>query len=172
MAIFNDVAAVAGYTLRVDGMLQALRALPPNKGTDVAGDNKDETPLSDQELVVLRDLKVSTPVGVVAVSDLSLTIHRNEHVIITGPSGCGKSSLLRAMKGLWNTQGGKSVSPIYKKEIIVSKRHHPYPRCRYRADRRSCQAGHVPAPGALRHCRKPRGSDCLSSRSRRQQPLW
>jgi ABC-type Fe3+/spermidine/putrescine transport system ATPase subunit len=37
---------------------------------------------------------------VIALSELSLTIHDGEYVFILGPSGCGKTTLLRAISGL------------------------------------------------------------------------
>ena len=37
---------------------------------------------------------------VVAMSDVSLEVRRNEFVCLVGPSGCGKSTLLRLVAGL------------------------------------------------------------------------
>jgi multiple sugar transport system ATP-binding protein len=37
---------------------------------------------------------------VVAVDDVSLTVHDQEFVVLLGPSGCGKTTLLRAVAGL------------------------------------------------------------------------
>jgi multiple sugar transport system ATP-binding protein len=38
--------------------------------------------------------------GVVAVDDLSLTVHDEELLVVLGPSGCGKSTALRMIAGL------------------------------------------------------------------------
>ena len=46
---------------------------------------------------------------VVAMSDVSLEVGRNEFVCLVGPSGCGKSTLLRLVAGLVPPTGG-SVS--------------------------------------------------------------
>ncbi|HJQ57933.1 MAG TPA: ABC transporter ATP-binding protein [Vineibacter sp.] len=43
---------------------------------------------------------------VIAVSDISLTVARNEFVCLVGPSGCGKSTLLRLVAGLLPVTGG------------------------------------------------------------------
>ena len=44
--------------------------------------------------------------AVVALSDVSLTIARNEFVCLVGPSGCGKSTLLRLVAGLVTLTSG------------------------------------------------------------------
>ena len=43
---------------------------------------------------------------VVAMSDVSLKVARNEFVCLVGPSGCGKSTLLRLVAGLVAPTGG------------------------------------------------------------------
>src|SRR3954467_3869710 len=43
---------------------------------------------------------------VVAMSDVSLEVRRNEFVCLVGPSGCGKSTLLRLVAGLVAPTGG------------------------------------------------------------------
>jgi len=43
---------------------------------------------------------------VVALSDVSLTVARNEFVCLVGPSGCGKSTLLRLVAGLVTLTSG------------------------------------------------------------------
>jgi len=44
---------------------------------------------------------------VMAISDVSLEVQRNEFVCLVGPSGCGKSTLLRLVAGLVAPTGGR-----------------------------------------------------------------
>jgi ABC-type nitrate/sulfonate/bicarbonate transport system ATPase subunit len=44
---------------------------------------------------------------VLALADVTLTVHDNEFVCILGPSGCGKSTLLRIIAGLETASSGK-----------------------------------------------------------------
>src|SRR5277367_2752992 len=51
-------------------------------------------------LVELRDVSKAYQGGVLALSDVDLTIEQGEFVSLLGPSGCGKSTLLRLIAGL------------------------------------------------------------------------
>jgi NitT/TauT family transport system ATP-binding protein len=44
--------------------------------------------------------------NVVALSDINLTIRRNEFVSLVGPSGCGKSTILKILAGLTSVSAG------------------------------------------------------------------
>lgn len=44
---------------------------------------------------------------IVAVDDVSLTVHDQEFVVLLGPSGCGKTTLLRAIAGLGLVDSGR-----------------------------------------------------------------
>jgi multiple sugar transport system ATP-binding protein len=44
---------------------------------------------------------------VVAVDNVSLTVHEHEFVVLLGPSGCGKTTLLRAIAGLGMVDSGR-----------------------------------------------------------------
>ena len=45
--------------------------------------------------------------GLVAINDVSLTIHDQEFLVLLGPSGCGKTTLLRAIAGLGIADRGR-----------------------------------------------------------------
>ena len=51
-------------------------------------------------VVDFAHLGVTYANGVVALSDLSLTIAADQAVCVVGPSGCGKTTLLRVLAGL------------------------------------------------------------------------
>ncbi len=61
-------------------------------------------------LLSISRLRVHYPVGrrrLVAIDDISLTLHRGETLAIVGESGCGKSTLARAICGLTPATAGK-----------------------------------------------------------------
>ncbi|SRR5579862_2617451 len=45
--------------------------------------------------------------GHVALSDVSIDVHRREFICVIGPSGCGKSTLIRIVAGLDEATGGE-----------------------------------------------------------------
>ena len=58
------------------------------------------------------------------VSDLNLTIRRNEHIALVGQNGCGKSTLLKMIIGEEPSDSGElkispSVKPAYMSQIIT-----------------------------------------------------
>jgi sn-glycerol 3-phosphate transport system ATP-binding protein len=64
--------------------------------------------------------------GVVALDDLTLTIHDGEFMILVGPSGCGKSTALRLVAGLERPTsgrigiGGKVVNDISPRDRDIA----------------------------------------------------
>ena len=73
-------------------------------------------------------------------SDLSLTVHEGEVIVLVGPSGCGKSTLLRCINGLEPIQNGsisfrnkavssngKDISEIRRKIGMVFQSYELFP---------------------------------------------
>ncbi|GGA63985.1 nitrate ABC transporter ATP-binding protein [Nitratireductor aestuarii] len=52
------------------------------------------------------DLRYGGAGGVLAVSDLTLSVNKGEFAAVVGPSGCGKSTLMRLVTGLHLPQSG------------------------------------------------------------------
>lgn len=66
-----------------------------------------------------------------AVSDLTLSVHAGEFLVLCGPSGCGKSTLLRQLKPVLALHGRRSG------EILFEGR----PLTRYRSANRQRKSG-------------------------------
>jgi NitT/TauT family transport system ATP-binding protein len=73
----------------------------------------ETAPDQDPLFVEARELGVTFPGSVTALSGLNLAVQRGEFVSIVGPSGCGKSTLLRLIAGLGDrTEGDLRVAGI------------------------------------------------------------
>ncbi|XP_010925713.1 ABC transporter D family member 2, chloroplastic [Elaeis guineensis] len=60
-----------------------------------------------RRLLEIQNLTLQTPrSGHILITDLSLDINDQDHLLVMGPSGSGKTSFLRALAGLWTTGAG------------------------------------------------------------------
>lgn len=67
------------------------------------------------KLLEIQNLTLQTPrSGNILITDLSLDISDQDHLLVVGPSGSGKTSFLRALAGLWTT--GKGTITYYMKD--------------------------------------------------------
>jgi phosphate transport system ATP-binding protein len=78
-------------------------------GVSSAGADTDANPARAEVVFELRDVEISY-FDAVAVSGVTLDVHRNEITALIGPSGCGKSTLLRSFNRMNDLVAGAKVS--------------------------------------------------------------
>ncbi|OGP75477.1 MAG: ABC transporter ATP-binding protein [Deltaproteobacteria bacterium RBG_16_49_23] len=80
---------------------------------------------SDQPAEKRADLEVQNVTlnfgGVMAIHDVSLTVHTGEFVSVIGPNGAGKTSLMNSITGYYKPQRGKI---LFNDQEIMG--HHPH----------------------------------------------
>lgn len=81
-------------------------------------------PTADDRLV-LRELGVARPDGVMLVAEAEVEIRRPERVLIRGQSGSGKSTIMRAVAGVWPWGRGAIHLPTGKITFMPQKPYFP-----------------------------------------------
>ena len=112
----NDVAALVGYTHRIDELVRWLEGAEATKApagaaaAAAAADMGTGTGTgvdTHGAVLALDNVTVAAPSGgAVLVRALTVAVARGSSLAITGPSGAGKSSLLRVLRGLWEPVAG------------------------------------------------------------------
>lgn len=68
---------------------------------------KIDKEVKEDNIIEICNLERTFEDGVVAISDLNLTVKKGEFVTFLGPSGCGKTTLLRMIAGFDKPSAGK-----------------------------------------------------------------
>lgn len=115
MYAYKDLLELAGLTTRLYTLLSTLHSLKPLP-----------TPANEGDIVALSKVDVGLPANsttgspLVLVHNLSLSLSRGEHLMITGSNGVGKTAVARVIAGLWAAQGGGRVQrPPGKQGVFV-----------------------------------------------------
>lgn len=74
--------------------------------TELQQPNEEVSPGTSPAFVELRNVYKSYGENLVVMNDMTLSMRKDDRLVIIGPSGSGKSSLLRCMMGLESIQGG------------------------------------------------------------------
>lgn len=125
MYSYRELLELAGLTTRLYTLLSTLHQLPPLPEPDVI----------TSDVVVLKNVDVGVPSvtlddekGAVVeqqpplVRNLSLSLARGEHLMITGSNGVGKTAVARVLAGLWAAQAGSTELPKGKDIFVVPQR--------------------------------------------------
>eukprot|EP00760_Papus_ankaliazontas_P021097 PhM_4_TR18637/c0_g1_i1/m.80047/K05677/ABCD3, PMP70; ATP-binding cassette, subfamily D (ALD), member 3 len=103
------VPSKEAYFSEVTHKMSLMTGMPSAHFSETLGVSA-ETPRALDGQPVLVDFQhadISTPNGVLLISDLTIKIKLGENWVITGPNGCGKSSVLRVLSNLWFPTDGK-----------------------------------------------------------------
>jgi putative ATP-binding cassette transporter len=97
---FPKFAEWRASTNRVVHLHMALTDLEDSVETDEADRIKLHGP-TESDVLMLRELGLARPDGVMLVAEAEVEIRRPERVLIRGQSGSGKSTIMRAVAGVW-----------------------------------------------------------------------
>lgn len=136
MFSYKEVAQLAGYTARVNSLLDVMNDVSNMKydkllvssSEDAAAMNatalkgEGETCIGNE--IKFEGVPIVSPNGDVLIRALSFDVKQGDHLLIVGPNGSGKSSLFRILGGLWPAHGGKLTRPASQDIFYIPQR--PY----------------------------------------------
>lgn len=121
---FPKFADWRASTNRVVHLHVALTNLEASAAAD-ASERITVHPASEDDRLLLRELGVARPDGVMLVAEAEVEIRRPERVLIRGQSGSGKSTIMRAVAGVWPWGRGAIYLPTGKIAFMPQKPYFP-----------------------------------------------
>lgn len=121
---FPKFAEWRASTNRVVHLHVALTNLEASASAE-GGERITVHPATDDDRLLLRELGVARPDGVMLVADAHVEIVRPERVLIRGQSGSGKSTIMRAVAGVWPWGRGAIHLPSGKITFMPQKPYFP-----------------------------------------------
>jgi ATP-binding cassette, subfamily B, bacterial len=108
-------------TVAMSGVATYAGSVP---GVDISAGTAPAPPVAPRHALRELDLAAFSAIhedGTVGATDIDLTVHRGQLVLILGPVGAGKSSLLRAMAGIVHHTGSLrwNGQPVTEPEVFL-----------------------------------------------------
>ena len=124
--IVNNIDRLAAFSAAISrlegfqGKVEAIGSERPELASAVDANGSvqpDAILLSHVDLVPPRS-------GRTLIHDLSLSVDRQQRLLVVGPSGCGKTSFLRLVSGLWDPAAGTVQRPASGDLLFIPQK--PY----------------------------------------------
>ncbi len=124
--IVNNIDRLAAFSASIS-RLEGFQGKVDAIGQDMASLRERD----DAALQIRPDAIVVSHVDLVPprtertlIRDLSLSVDRNQRLLVVGPSGCGKTSFLRLVSGLWPPAAGEVQRPGRDELLFIPQK--PY----------------------------------------------
>jgi len=108
----------ASWKATVDRLTGFAEAMERVRAQHLEGERTE----TDASGLSLGALELSLPNGSTLLAPTSMTLKKNEPVLISGPSGSGKSTLFRALAGIWPYWKGRIELPKGEKLLFLPQR--------------------------------------------------